>query len=405
MRKSIAVLGTLDTRGEEFKYVKDMIERKGHKAIVIDCSSLGEPTFPPDIRHEEVAKAAGVSIKEVAALEEGEAIPLMAQGAAKIVKELHLAGRLHGMIAMGGSMGTWLGQIAMKALPLELPKLMVSTVAFTSFLPPIASNGQMLTNCIAGMWGLNTIGKASLDKAVAAIVGMAEAYEQIALEKPLIGITTIGSAATDYVFRIKPLIEERGYELAVFHTVGFSGGNAMEELIERGVITAVLDLCLMEIPDYLYGGWCSAGPNRLEAAGRKGIPQVVAPGGVEWVAWAGPPETLPPRLKDRLFHVHNPMDTLVALTVAEKAEVGRWIAQKLNQATGPTAVILPLGGFTKWGRPGGFFYNPDADRALIEALKQHIGRRIRVVEVDASINDPVFIETVIAIFDDMMKTA
>jgi uncharacterized protein (UPF0261 family) len=403
MAKSVAVVGTLDTKGEEIAFVKDLIEEKGHRAIVIDGGTQGEPPFRPDISHEEVAEAGGTALKEVAVLSEGEAVKVMSKGAATIVQELHRGGRLDGIIALGGTMGTWLGLAAMKALPLGVPRLMVSSAAFTSFVTPdMVSGGQMMTDCVAGLWGLNVFSKAMLRNAVGAILGMVELYEPLIPEKPLIGITTLGFRAVNYVPRIKPMLEDRGYEVLVFHTQG-PGGRDFERLIDEGVITAALDLSLVEIMDHLYGGFSGVEPKRLEAAGRKGIPQVVTPGNTCFLCITGTPETAPPYLKGRNMHLHNPNITAVMTTYEEKESFGKVLAQKLNSAKGPTAVLLPLQGTAEFDKPGGIFYDPEGRKACFRTLKEHIEPKIEVTELDMHINDPAFSEEVLAALDRLMK--
>ena len=403
MAKTIVIIGTLDTKGEEFRYVKELIQRKGHKTIVIDVGILEEPPFQPDITHEEVAEAAGTNLKQIIALgNEGEAITVMTEGATKVAQQLHSEGRMDGIIALGGSMGTWLALAGMRSLPLGVPKLMVSTEAFSGFInPDMVGGGQMLTDCVAGLWGLNTISRVMLENAAWAITGMVENCREIVPERPLIGITTLGVSAHKYTSQIRPLLESRGYEMAVFH-IG-AGGRNLEPLIEEGLIAGVLDLCLMELTSYLCGTLWNGGPNRLEAAGRKGIPQVVAPGAIDFVCWAGAPETLPPRFRNRPMHVHNPNDTVVMATAKEKARLGKLVAQKLNRATGPTAVLIPIQGFAESDRPGQAFYDPEGRRAFVTALKRHIKPRVKVVELDAHINDPAFAQEAVTILDDMMK--
>lgn len=403
MSKTIAIVGTLDTKGEELKYVKELIERRGYKTVVIDGGILGQPLFRPDISREQVAEAAGTNLKEVIALSgEGKAIAVMEKGAAKTVHELYSSGRLDGIIALGGTMGTWLGLGVMRTLPLYFPKLMVSTVAFTHFITAeMVAKGQMMAECVAGLWGLNVICKATLDTAVGALIGMVETAKKIIPEKPIVGITTLGSAAFSYVYQIKPRLEERGYEVAVFHTSGI-GGLTLERLVEEGLITSVLDLCLFDLGAQIIDSMFSVGPNRLEAAARKGIPLIAAPGGTDFSGWPTPPEALPPQFRHRTFHVHNPNDTVFMLNKEEKAAIGKLLAEKLNQTTGPAAVVLPLRSVSAFDKPGGIFYDPEGRKALIESLKQYIKPKVKVVEIDAHINDPDFAKAVIDTFDEMM---
>lgn len=400
--KTIVIVGTLDTKGEEIRYVKELIEKRRQRTIVIDGGILGEPLFRPDITNEEVAEAAGAKLKEVIALgDEGKAIAVMTEGVSMIAQRLYSEGRLDGIIALGGSMGTWLGLAVMKTLPLDVPKLMVTTEAFTGFITPdMVGSGQMLTDCIAGLWGLNTISRVMLENAVWAITGMVENCRKIVTQKPLIGITTLGLAAHKYTSQIRPLLEKRGYEMTVFH-VG-AGGRNLEPLIEEGLFAGVMDLCLLELANSLCGLSWTAGSNRLETAGRKGIPQVVAPGGIDFAAWAGPPETLPPRFRSRPLHLHNPNCSVVMTSTKEKARLGKLVAQKLNQATGSTAVLIPTLGFSEWDKPGRIFYDPEGRRAFITALKRHIKPGIKLVELDAHINDPAFALEAMSILDSIL---
>jgi uncharacterized protein (UPF0261 family) len=230
---------------------------------------------------------------------------------------------------------------------------------------------------------------------------MVETAAEITLEKPIVGITTMGSANFSYVPQIKPRLEERGYEVAVFHTSGL-GGLTLERLIEEGLIAAALDLCLFDLGCQVTGSTFSVGPNRLEAAAKKGIPLIVAPGGTEAAAWALPPEALPAQFRNRPLRQHNPNGTAVMLSKEEKAKIGRLMAQKLNRATGAAAVVLPLRGVSRHDAPGGIFYDAEGREALAESLKQHIVPKVEVVEVDANINDPTFSDAVIALFDKMM---
>ncbi len=403
MTKTMAIVGTLDTKGEEIRYIKERIESRGYKAVVIDGGILGQPLFPPDVSREQVAEAAGTSLNGVIALgDEDKGIAVMERGAAKVAQELCYAGKLHGVIALGGTMGTWLGLGVMRTLPLSVPKLMLSTVAFTPFVTAgMVGKGQVMAECVAGLWGLNVISKATLDTAVGAIAGMMETATEVATEKSIIGITTMGSVSFSYVPQIKPQLEARGYEVAVFHTSGL-GGLTLERLIDEGLIAVALDLCLFDLGCQITGSSFSVGPSRLEAAARKGIPLIAAPGGTDNFAWTGPPEALPAHLKSRTTRGHNPNLTGVILTKEEKAEIGKLMAQKLNRATGPVAVVLPLQGVSELDQPGGPWYDPDGREALANSFKQHIEPKVEVVEIDANINDPAFSETVMALFDKMM---
>lgn len=405
MAKTVVITATLDTKGEETRYVKELIEKRGLKTIIIDTSMLGKAPFPPDISHDEVAEAAGTNMSEIRALgHEGKANEVMTRGAAKIVQELHSSNRLDGIIAIGGTMGTSLGISVMKALPLGVPKLMVSTVACTSLITPeVVSKDLTLMQLTVDVWGRDRMTEQILRKAAGAISGMVEAYEEeTAPSKPLIGVTTLGTAGLRYVWHLRPLLQQRGYEMAVFHAVGI-GGQTFEEFIEQGMIAGALDLCAHELTNYLCGGFCSAGPERMEAAGRKGLPQVVAPGVIGFISWRGSMEALPPRFRKRKTHQHNLLLGGIKANKREMAAVGKLMAEKLNKARGPTAAVIPNRGFDDRDRPGSPFYSPQERKAFIQALKENLNAEVKVAELDVHINDPEFATEVIAIFDELMQ--
>jgi len=403
MTKTIAIVGTLDTKGEEVKYLKELIERRGHKAIVIDTGVLGAAPFAAEITREQVAEAARADLKELIALgDEGEAMAAMAEGAVKIAQELHSGGRLDGIVALGGSMGTSLGIAVMKALPLLMPKLMVSTVAFLPILSPqVVGKDLTVMPTVADIWGLNRITNRVLENAAGAIAGMVENYEAKGIpEKPLVGVTTVGSSACKYVPWVKPLLEARGYEVVVFHTNGI-GGATFEEYVEQGLLAGALDFSFFELTNYLYG--TNLGIDRLEAIGKRAIPHVVAPGAANWFSWYGPPETIPPRFKERTLSWHNPLTVGMVMTSDEMVSVAEVMARKLNKALGPTVLLIPTQGFSEYDKPGGRFYDPEGRSAFIETLKSHIEPSIKVIELDLHINAPEFSQEAVAIFDSLMK--
>jgi uncharacterized protein (UPF0261 family) len=401
--KAIAIVGTLDTKGDEVKYLKELIEKRGHKTIVIDTGILGVAPFPAEVTREQVAEAAGTDLKEIIARgDEGSAIGTMAEGASKIAQELHSSGRLDGIIALGGSMGTSLGITVMKALPLLMPKLMVSTVAFLPILSPhVVGKDMTVMPTVADIWGLNRITNRVLENAAGAIAGMVESYEEKGVpQKPLIGVTTIGSAACKYVPWIKPLLEAKGYEVAVFHTNGIGGGT-FEQYVEQGLLAGALDFSLFEVANYLCG--TNLGIDRLEAIGKTRIPYIVAPGAVHWASWYGPAETVPPQLKDRISFWHNPLTATIAMTSDEVVLVAEVIARKLNKAVRPIVVLIPTKGFSEHDKPGGRLYQPEGRKAFIEALKRHLEPKIKVIELDVHINDQEFAQEAVTIFDRMVK--
>jgi uncharacterized protein (UPF0261 family) len=403
--KSIVIVGTLDTKGDEVKYLKELIEKRGHKAMVIDTGILGAVPFPAEVTREQVAEAAGTDLKGIIALgNESKAIATMAVGASKVAQELYSSGGFDGIIALGGSMGTSLGIAVMKALPLLMPKLMVSTVAFIPVLSPqVVGKDLTVMPTVADIWGLNRITSRVLENAAGAIVGMVESYEEKGVpEKPLVGVTTLGSAGCKYVPWVKPLLEEKGYEVAVFHTNGIGGGT-FEQYVEQGLLAGALDFSFFELANYLYG--TNAAVDRLEAISKRAIPHVVAPGAANWLSWYGPPETIPPRFKDRITFWHNPLTASIGLTIDEAALVAETIARKLNKAAGPMVVLIPTKGFSEYDRPGGYLYHPEGRKAFIETLRSNIEPRIKVIELDVHINDPEFAQEAVTIFDRLMKEA
>ncbi len=404
MAKTIVIVGTLDTKGEEVEYLKKLIQRRGHKTIVVDTGILGEAPFPPDISRDQVAEAAGVDLKEMIATDdEGKAMATMGQGASRIARELYSSGQLDGVVALGGSMGTTLGIALMKALPLTMPKLMVSTVAFTPLIPK-EEVGKDLTvmPSVVDLWGLSRTTRRVLQNAAGAITGMVETYEKEEVnQKPVIGITTLGTASCKYILWAKPLLEEKGYEVEVFHTNGI-GGSTYEEFVEQGLLDGALDFSISELVTHLCIGDLLGVANRLEAAGKRPFPQVVSVGVANWIAW-GPLETLPPEFRNRKTFLHNPSTSGIELTKDEIALVGKTVASRLNSALGPTVLLIPARGFSERDRPGALYYDPEVCHVLIETLKSNVGPSVRLVELDLHINDPEFSERAVAILDDMLK--
>jgi len=403
MGKSIVVMGTLDTRGEEIKYLADKIEEQGHKARVMDVGVLGRPGFPPSIGRAEVAEAAGTTIEDIINLRhEGRAMSAMAAGASKIITDLYSRSELDGVVAAGGSMSTSLALEVMQALPLGVPKLILSTIAFSPFVKPesvCADLSMMLWP--AGLYGLNSISRNVLDAAAGSISGAANMYvRQPEKKKKMVGITSLGTSQLKYVETLKPALEERGYDVAVFHTLGM-GGQAYEQAIKDGLIDVALDLSLVELVDEVVGGVTTAGKIRFKAAAEKGITQIVGAGAIGHFFWfAGSP--LPPELKDRKHHRHNQLLTIVVSDTEDKAKVGRLVAERLNDAKGPAAVVIPTVGWIEGDRhPKSPFHDKEGGKAFSEALKSNLRPGIKVIELDCHINDPDFSETVLKLFDEM----
>jgi uncharacterized protein (UPF0261 family) len=400
MTKTIAIVGTLDTKFEEMGYIRDFIEQKGHNALIVDGGILGNPPYQPQITRKEIAQAAGTTLEAIIAFgDEGKAIAKMTEGASKIVLDLYSQGKVDAVVSVGGSMGTSLCLAVMRALPVGLPKLMVSTIAFSPLVSgaDVASD-QWMAQAPVDLWGLNTINKSILKSAAAAIVGMAEVYEEIVPEKPMIGVTTRGILR--YLDWIKPMLEERGYEVVVSPSCGMVGGGSFEKLISQGLFTAVMDLCTAEILEETSGGSLSAGPDRLEMAGKMGLPQIVSTGCMEYWHWPGPAGTIP---KWRKTHLHNPLVLCVKATTEEMIVAARRMAEKLNRAKGPVTVLFPRGGFGAFDKPGCIFHDPEGHQALLETLKKNVNPGINIIELDMHIDDQAFAEKVVSVFDDMMK--
>ena len=386
---TVVLLGTLDTKGEEYDFLRRRVREEGVDVLLVDTGVLAVPLTEPDISREEVAEAAGADAQELAESgDRGAAVEAMARGAAEIVKELHAQGRLDAVLALGGSGGTAIATHAMRELPVGVPKVMVSTMASGDTRPYVGAVDVTLMYSVVDIAGLNPISERILGNAAAAAAGMAKSQgPQAEAEKPLVGATMFG-VTTPSVTEARKRLEELGYEVLVFHATG-TGGQSMEALMRSGFITASLDITTTELADELVGGVLSAGPDRLEAAGELGIPQVVSLGALDMVNF-GPFETVPPEFRDRLLYKHNPTVTLMRTTPEECAELGRVIAEKLNHAQGPLTVFVPLKGVSLIATEGQVFHDPAADEALFGALRDHLDPDVDLQELNLDVNDPEF---------------
>ncbi len=389
MSKTILIIGTLDTKGVEFAYVRDLIQARGHKTLVLDAGVSGEPAFPPDITADQVAAAGGASLAALRATgDRGAALEVMGRGARALAVAEHAAGRVDGVLSLGGSGGTSIATHAMLGLPVGLPKVMVSTMASGNVAPYVDVKDVTMMYSVVDVAGLNRLSRRILANAAGAVAGMVEQAVPQGEDKPLITATMFG-VTTPCVTAVREALEAKGYEVLVFHATG-SGGRAMESLIDGGFITGVADITTTEWCDELVGGVLSAGPHRLEAAARKGVPQVVSLGALDMVNFGGI-ETVPEAFKGRTLYKHNPTVTLMRTTPDECAQLGKIIAEKLNATTGPTVLFVPLKGVSMIDAVGQPFYSAEADAALFAALRQHIDRtRVELVELDLHINDPAF---------------
>ncbi len=385
---TIAVLGTFDTKGEEHAFVADQIRQRGHRALLIDVGTVGAPQIAPDVTRQEVAKLAEIDLPAIVERNDrGEAVAAMSRATPLILTKLQKEGIIQGVISLGGGGGTAIATAGMRALPLGFPKLMVSTLASGNTAHYVGVKDIVMMPSIVDVAGINRISRQILVRAAGAICGMVEAKAPTCPDKPLVVASMFGNT-TDCVQRAKALIEEAGYEVLVFHATG-TGGRTMEALIESGMVSGVLDITTTEWADELLGGVLGAGPTRLEAAARKGIPAIVTPGCLDMVNFYAP-ETVPAQFAGRRFYHHNPQVTLMRTTPEENARLGEVIAEKLNLSTGPVTVLLPTKAVSVISAEGQPFHDPAADCALFASLKKRLRSDIPVIELDCAINDPQF---------------
>jgi uncharacterized protein (UPF0261 family) len=402
MKKTIAIVGALDTKGQEFEFLKNEIEKRGCQTFIINVGVLGKPLFLPDVNAEEVALAGGIPLTDLVKREDrGEAMSVMTAGVEKVAAKYYTEGKFDGIISMGGGGGTVMGTSAMRVLPVGVPKLMISTIASGDTSPYVGTSDITMMPSIVDVAGLNRISRTIFTNAAGAICGMVSSeIEKSVDEKPLIAATMFGNT-TRAVENARKIMEAKGYEVLVFHATG-TGGKTMEMLIESGFFAGVLDITTTEWADEVCGGVLSAGNTRLDAAGKAGIPQVVTPACIDMCNfWA--PETVPAKYKDRLFYQWNPNVTLMRTTQEENAKMGEIFAKKLNSSKGPVAVLIPMGGFSEVDAPGKPFWWPEADQAFVDSLKNNLRTDIPVIIMDNNVNDPEFSGKVTEILLDMLK--
>lgn len=398
--KTILVIGTYDTKDDELDYLAGIIRDQGGKVVTMDVSVLGDPSKPTDYSKHDVAVEGGSSIAAaIATKNENKAMQIMADGAALLTARLYAEGKFDGMMVLGGSMGTDLALDVTAALPLGVPKYIVSTVSFSPLIPPerLAADTQMIL-WAGGLYGLNSVCKASLSQAAGAVLGAANAVEKPDASKPMIGMTSLGKTALRYMVHLKPALEERGYEVAVFHATGM-GGRAFESLASQGAFACVFDFCTQELGNHVHGSNISAGADRLTNAGQNGTPQIVSGGCydlVDIVGWQGVPE----KWADHPTHAHNRLITSVVLNNEERRAVARAHAEQLAAAKGPTAFILPRGGYGEWDREGADLHDKPGLDAFQSELRATLPQNVEQHEIDAHINDAAFAEKALEIFDD-----
>lgn len=390
MTKTILVIGTFDTKADELDYLIGRIRGEGGQVLAMDVSVLGDPAMPVDVTKHEVAGAVGETIDGLIALgEEGAAFEKMSAGAALLTRRIYDEGRFDGLIALGGTMGTDLALDCAQALPSGVPKYIVSTVAGS----PLIAAERMATDVqfilwAGGLFGLNPLCKSSLSQAAGAVLGAARAVEPPAFDRPVIGMTSLGSSCLNYMKRLHPELTARGYDVAVFHTTGM-GGMAFERLAAEGAFACVMDFSLQEFVNMLHGSLVSAGADRLTGAGRSGTPQIVAPGAMDILDLAGWQE-IPARFADRPFHQHNRLIKSVAFNAEERRTLARELAGRLAAATGPTHFLLPKGGIEEWDRPGGPAHDAEGLAAFIDEAQASLDGRVSCQALECHINDEAF---------------
>jgi uncharacterized protein (UPF0261 family) len=399
---TILLIGTLDTKGQEYAFVRDRIRAAGHDAIVMDIGITSDPdpalSMTPKVSASDVARAGGGDLAAMRArADRGSAVDIMQQGACVLVPRLYAAGRFQAVLGLGGGGGTTMITAAMRTLPVGVPKVMVSTMASGNTAPYVDVKDITLMYSVVDIAGLNPLSRRILANAAGAICGMASVQHtqpEVTSDRPLLAATMFG-VTTPCVTMVRERLEQAGYDVLVFHATG-TGGRAMEGLIADGYFAGVVDITTTEWCDEVVGGVLTAGPDRLGAAARKGLPQVVSVGALDMVNFGGI-ETVPEKFRERTLYKHNATVTLMRTTPDECAAIARRIAEKLNDARGPVVLMLPLKGVSAIDAEGKPFADPEADRVLFETLRTHAtAPHIRIVEVDAHINDPAFAEAITA---------
>jgi uncharacterized protein (UPF0261 family) len=395
--KTILIVATLDTKGPEAFFVKKRIEEKGIKTLVMDVGIKGNAPSGADVPSPKVAEAASRTLPELLSYnDEARAMTEMAEGAEKVVLELLERGAFDGVIALGGTMGTSLALRVFRTLPTGMTKVLVSTVAVSHFVTPQSvSNDVVMFQVSSDLWGLNRLEKRDLTKAALAIACAVESEQDVEEEgAPLVAMTTLGGSYLQYASRVKEALEKEGYEVAIFHSVSMQGA-IMERLITEGKVCGLLDLCPQEVLAELAGGYCCS-PGRMEAAAKKGIPQIIGPGGLGFFPW-GSVEDLPERFRGRLTFAHNEIAGGIQSSNEEMAEVAKVFASKLNGSVGPVVVLVPERGFLEYDRPGARLYNPEGRKIFIDTLQDNLSPAVEFLRLDCHINDPVYAEKVVEV--------
>ncbi|MYH62813.1 MAG: UPF0261 family protein [Caldilineaceae bacterium SB0675_bin_29] len=403
MSGTVLLVGALDTKGAEYAFVKDLIEAAGLQTLVVDFGVMGQPAFEPDVSRADVAVAGGGNLSYLASgTRKDEAMRTMAQGLASVVERLYSEGRFDGILGMGGSGGTSIATSAMRTLPVGVPKVMVSTVGGGDVSAYAGSKDITFMPSVVDVAGINRLSRAIYANAAGAIAGMVKTEaEATADERPLIAASMFGNttAAVDHA---RGLLEGEGYEVLVFHATG-SGGRTMEDLISDGYIAGCLDMTTTELADEICDGVFSAGPDRVQAAPRQGVPTVIVPGCVDMANFGGI-ETVPEHYRERTLYEWNPEVTLLRTNGDENKQMGAMLAAAANAGqAGKVSVLIPLGGLSMLDSEGDRFWDPGADQACYDALKNDLRADIPLIEMDANINDPEFAEKAVALLLEMLQ--
>ena len=399
MQPRILIIGTGDTKADELEFMRGKVAAAGGLPLMLDVSVLGDPPYSPDFDKHAVAAAGGSTIPAIVALgDENSAMTVMAAGASALTKRLNDEGRIDGVIALGGTMGTDLALDVALALPLGVPKFVVSTIAYSHLIPPerIATDLMMIL-WAGGLYGLNSTCRAVLSQACGAVVGAARTAERPDRRRPVVGISSLGKSCLTYMVSLKPELERRGYEVVIFHTTGM-GGRALEAIAAQRGFAAVLDFSLQELANHLSGSVVTSGAARLENAGRAGVPQIVAPGAIDMVdfpTW----QPVPQRFDGRPYHAHNRLLASVTSDAGGRRAIARAIGAKLAAAAGPTAFILPAGGIQQWDQDGEPLHEPEATSAFMDEMRRSVPAVVEFREIAGHINSDEFVETALDIFD------
>ena len=397
--KTILIVGTYDTKNDELDYMADRVGALGGGVLTMDVSVLGDPVEPTNYSKHDVAEAGGSSIQ--AAIDSGDentAMQIMAKGACELATRLHGEGTFDGVVILGGTMGTDLALDVCKALPLGVPKYIVSTVSFSPLIPPerLSADIQMIL-WAGGLYGLNSVCKSSLSQAAGAVLGAARAVEPPAGDRLVVGMTSLGSSCLKYMKPLKPALEARGFEVAIFHATGM-GGMAFESIAAEGGFACVMDFALPELGNLMVGSVINGGQDRLLSAGRAGIPQIVAPGCLDLIDFAGWQE-IPERYQDRPFHAHNRLIKSSAFNNEERRDTAREMAKRLAESRSPVHVILTNKGIEEWDREGQEAHDPEGLAAFLDEARAVIKPPVKLTELDCHINDQAFVDAALAIFD------